>query len=222
MMFAKWRPVARLRRTDCTGVFLLVAAFLLAGCAGRDATPGACKLPPRSEHAVSRFVHSSPHYLQRDWRWAMDQIGGSGKPLFAVGCTLCCLSMGLAEQGIDLAPGELNRRLKDAGGYSSKGWLRWPAVDDVTQGRARAAILFRPSLKQIERELAAGHSVVVKVAPPPMVQHWVILVGRDGREFLMRDPLDVTRAVKPLSSLGSDILAVRVIARTDPRLRGGA
>jgi len=44
-----------------------------------------------------------------------------------------------------------------------------------------------------------------------MVQHWVLLVGRDGQEFLMKDPLDEKKTLKPLSSLGSKILAVRVV-----------
>jgi hypothetical protein len=46
-----------------------------------------------------------------------------------------------------------------------------------------------------------------------MFQHWVLLVGRDGHEFLMKDPLDATRSVRPLSSLHSPILAVRVVKR---------
>src|SRR5215204_2562868 len=93
------------RRGASAAVALVVSLLLLPGCALRDQTPGACKLPPRAEHAVARFVHrSGAHYLQRDKRWAAEPIGGSGKPLCAVGCTLCCLSMALAEQGIDLSP----------------------------------------------------------------------------------------------------------------------
>ena len=72
---------------------MLAALLILAGCARRDQTPGACKLPPRAKEEVPRFVHASrAHYFQRDKRWAAEPIGGSGKPLGAVGCTLCCLS----------------------------------------------------------------------------------------------------------------------------------
>jgi hypothetical protein len=191
---------------------LLVAAFLLAGCARRESTPGACRLPARSRQNVSRFVVSSPaYYVQRDKRWANEPIGGSGKPLAAVGCTVCCLSMALAQEGIDLNPAELNRALKRSDGYTSIGWLRWPALADVTDSRARAEILRKPTLRDIDAALAAGQPVIVKVAPPPMVQHWVLLVGREGREYLMKDPLDNARTVRPLSSLGSDILAVRIV-----------
>ena len=67
-----------------------------------------------------------------------------------------------------------------------------------------------PTLGDIKQALALGQPVLVKVAPAGMVQHWVMLAGRDGREFLMRDPLDQTKSFKPLSSLGSEILAVRI------------
>ena len=186
----------------------------LTGCARRNDAPGACRLPARAKEPVPRFVHSSRvHYVQRDKRWANEPIGGSGKPLRAVGCTLCCLSMALHQQGIDLTPAELNRDLKKVDGFTSKGWLYWPAITQVTEGRVRAEIVWHPTLRDIDQALAAGNPVIVKVAPPPMIQHWVLLVGRDGREFLMKDPLDETWTVKPLSSLGSDILAVRVVKR---------
>jgi hypothetical protein len=178
-------------------------------------------LPPRAEHPVARFVHSSgAHYLQRDKRWAAEPIGGSGKPLRNVGCTLCCLSMALAEQGIDLRPPELNRALKQVDGFTAKGWLLWPAVTQVTGSRARAEIVWDPKLHDIDEALAAGDSVIVKVAPPPMIQHWVLLVGRSDREYLMKDPLDESRTVKPLSSLGSPILAVRVVKKAVPCFPG--
>jgi hypothetical protein len=191
---------------------LLVGAFFFAACTRRERTPGACRLPARSRESVLRFVVSSPaYYVQRDKRWANEPIGGSGKPLAAVGCTLCCLSMALAQEGIDLDPAELNHALKKNNGYTSIGWLRWPALADVTAGRARAEIVWKPTLRDIDAALAARQPVIVKIAPPPMVQHWVLLVGREGREYLMKDPLDNTQTVKPLSALGSDILAVRIV-----------
>ena len=146
----------------------------------------------------------------------MEPIGGSSKPLGTVGCTVCCLSMALAQHGIDLTPSELNRALKKADGFTAKGWLFWPAIAQVTGGRARAEILWRPTLRQIEEELAAGNPVVVKIAPPPMIQHWVLLVGRDGRDFLVKDPLDGPARTKVLSALGSPILAARVVKRGTP------
>lgn len=193
-------------------ILLLAALLVLPGCAGRDRTPGACRLPPRATTSVPRFVHpSTAHYLQRDKRWSEEPIGGSGKPLRTVGCVVCSLSMALAQHGIALPPARLNQELKKVDGFTSQGWLYWPAIAQVTAGRARAEIIWKPTLQAIEAALAAGHPVIVKVAPPPMLQHWVVLVGREGREFLMRDPLDTVPAVRPLSAIGSDILAVRIV-----------
>jgi ABC-type bacteriocin/lantibiotic exporter with double-glycine peptidase domain len=171
-------------------------------------------LAPRAKESVPRFVLSSRvYYSQRDKRWAAEPIGGSGKPLKAVGCAVCCLSMALAQHGIERTPAELNRALKAAEGYSSKGWIRWAALEPATDGQSRAEILWHPTNHEIEACLAAGNPVLVKVAPPPMIQHWVLLVGRDGQDYLMKDPLDETKTVKPLSSLASDILAARVVKK---------
>ena len=193
---------------------MLATLVFLSGCSLHNSTPGACRLASRAQEPASRFVLSSRvHYLQGDRRWAAEPIGGSGKPLGAVGCTVCCLSMALDQHGIERTPLELNRALKAADGYSHKGWVQWSALGQVTGGRAHAEILRKPTLRDIERALAAGNPVLVKVAPPGMIQHWVLLVGRDRWEFLMKDPLDRTMRTMPLSSLASDILAVRVVKR---------
>src|SRR5205809_434917 len=88
-------------------------ASLLAGCSSPATRPPECRLPPRALDSSGRFVLSSKtYYLQRDPRWASEPIGGSGKPLGHVGCTLCCVSMALAQYDIPRTPGELNRDLK--------------------------------------------------------------------------------------------------------------
>ena len=118
-------------------ILLLAVALSLGGCARRSQTPGACNLPARTKEAVPRFVHSgSVHYLQRDQRWASEPIGGSGKTLGAVGCTVCCVSMALAQQGVKLPPPSLNRQMIRANGFTPQGWLHWPTVAAATGGRA--------------------------------------------------------------------------------------
>jgi hypothetical protein len=121
--------------------------------------------------------------------------------------------MALAEYGIDRNPGQLNSDLKQFDGYNERGWVRWSAIGPVTGGRAHVEWVGEPTLRDVNRALWRGQPVLVKVAPPGMLQHWVLLAGRDGREFLMRDPLDGTKSLRHLSSFGSDILAVRVVKR---------
>jgi len=206
---------AVVKRRPCWGAAVLLGGLIfLAGCAVREKTSIECRLSSRAKKPVPRFVLASrTHYLQRDARWASEPIGGSGKPLRAVGCTVCCLSMALAQHGVELTPGELNRALKKMDAYTSKGWVRWAAIGQLTGGQLRAEILKHPTHRDIDAALAAENPVLVKVAPPSMTQHWVLLVGRDRQEFLMKDPLDETRTTKPLALLGSDILAVRVVKR---------
>jgi hypothetical protein len=191
-----------------------VLVCFLGGCAIPASTtrPPECHLPPRTPDSSKRFVlPSRVHYLQHDKRWASDPIGGSGKPLQKVGCAICSLSMALARYGIAQTPGQLNQELKEVGGYNEKGWVYWNAIESVTGGKVYVEWRREPTLGDIERALALGQPVLVKVAPTGMLQHWVMLAGRDGREFLMRDPLDQAKTLKPLSSLGSEILAVRIV-----------
>lgn len=195
---------------------LLIAAFLLAclfaGCVSSSTRPPECHLPPRTAESSPRFVlPTKAYYLQRDPRWAAEPIGGSGKPLGHVGCTLCCVSMALAQYHVSMPPADLNRALKQVDGFTAKGWVRWAAVAKIAGGRAHIEIPRHPTHRDIIDALAYGHPVLVKVAPPGMIQHWVLLVGRDGQELLMKDPLNEKRSLQPLSTFASPILALRVL-----------
>ncbi len=152
-------------------------------------------------------------YRQRDARWAEDPIGPTRETLGSVGCTVCCLAMALAEYGIDITPKDLNRRLTETGGFTEQGLVKWDAVRSLSGGKVNVAVLSDPANGDIDDALAAGNPVLVKVLLGSMFQHWVLLVGRDGREYLMKDPLAENPTVLPLSTLKSDIFAVRVVRR---------
>ena len=154
-----------------------------------------------------------PIYLQTDPRWADDAIGGSRESLKRVGCTVCSVSMALAHHGIDLDPGELNRRLKEVDGYTLRGWLKWDAVRQVTDGRVRVELPPNPTHDTIDDALAAGDPVIVKVILQSGIQHRVLVVGREGNEYLMKDPLGDGRNLQPLSTIGSEIHAVRIVSK---------
>lgn len=200
----------RLRHLWC------LVAGLAGGCAAPSVKtrPPECHLPPRTREASPRFVlPARVHYLQHDARWAADPIGGSGKPLQNVGCAICSLSMALAQYNIDCTPGELNTALKQSNGYNENGWVYWNAIVPLTGGQVHVDWKEHPTHRDITAALALGQPVVVKVSPPGMPQHWVLLVGRDGREFLMKDPLNKQKTLQPLSSHGSEILAVRIVKK---------
>lgn len=180
----------------------------------------AAAAPASTESAPPEFVPRDeapagigPIYLQTDPRWADDAIGGSRESLRRVGCTVCSVSMALAYHGIDLDPGELNRRLKEADGYTLRGWLKWDAVRQVTDGRVRVELPSNPTQQTIDDALAAGDPVIVKVILRSGIQHWVLLVGREGNEYLMKDPLGDGRNLQHLSTIGSEIHAVRIVRK---------
>lgn len=152
-------------------------------------------------------------YLQADPQWAHERIGGSNEELRSVGCTNCCLCMALAQHGIAMNPAELNQKLIQADGYTERGWIKWDALPDISQKRVRIDIPEKPSHRDIDTALAAGNPVLVKIVYRPGVLHWVLLVGREGREYLMKDPLGDGKNLGVLSAYHSDILAVRIVAK---------
>jgi Peptidase C39 family len=175
------------------------------------------RLAPVSPEPVPRAaLATEPIYRQSDPKWAGEQIGGSGESLRRVGCTICCLSMALAHHGVMADPGELNRKLKAADGYTYRGWVKWEALRRISAERVTVEIPQNPSHRDIDSALAEGNPVLVKVVLRSAVQHWVLLVGRDQQEYLMKDPMGDGRSLQVLSSLGSDILAVRVVRSLKP------
>lgn len=190
------------------GVVALAAWWFLPG---RRAE---VRLSPVSDAAVPRSaLATEPIYLQTDPQWAAETIGGSGEPLRWVGCTICCLSMALAHHGVIEDPAGLNRKLKEADGYTYRGWVKWDALRRITADRVRVMLPQNPSYRDIDAALAEGNPVLVKVLLRSGVQHWVLIVGRDQKEYLIKDPLGDGRSLQALSSLGSDVLAVRVVRR---------
>ncbi len=107
----------------------------------------------------------------------------------------------------------MNRKLKSDDGFTFRGWIKWDAVRRASGGRVRVDLPQRPSNRDIAKALGEGDPVLVKVILKSGAQHWVLLVGRDGKEYLMKDPLGDGRSLQPLSSLGSDVLAVRVVRK---------
>jgi hypothetical protein len=84
----------------------------------------------------------------------------------------------------------------------------------VSGGKTAVELPQNPTHRDIDSALGAGNPVLVKVILPNGFQHWVLIVGREQKEYLMKDPLG-NGTLTPLSSLGSDILAVRVAKRVE-------
>ena len=191
---------------------LAILAVLLLRSRGWNSNAIAC----RGGEAFQHFpVIETPVYLQRDRAWEADRIGSTGETLGRVGCTVCCLAMGLAHFGIQKTPGELNEWLKTHEGYSRRGWLRWESVSKLTAQKVH--VDFRAPLKHetIDAALKAGQPVLAKVFVNRVITHWVLVVGKEGTEYLVQDPLGSARKPDLLSRYSSGVHAIRILKTSE-------
>jgi hypothetical protein len=193
---------------------LLMLAFLLSGCQSLrhwftpsiQAVGGEC---------LHMRLPEIPHtFCQTDPRWAEVELGTSGCKLGSHGCLVCSTAMAATSLGVRLSPSELNERLKQHDGFQPQGWLIWNAVSRVTEGRLTADYHTRPRHEWIDSALKAGAFPVIAHPLPNGTRHWVLVVGKEGFDYLVRDPLthEPKKPVK-LSTLTDRIQAVRVIKK---------
>ena len=160
---------------------------------------------------MSIRLKTSEHYLQTDPRWAAETIGGSGEPIRNVGCTICSAATALTAIWPAITPQELNDQLKTNDGYTADGWLIWGAIKK-SNSAVKADVISHPSHTILDSALADGDFPLVKFWLPGGIPHWVVLVGKDGTEYLALDPY-VGDGEKKLSNLTNQIDSVRVIRR---------
>jgi hypothetical protein len=204
-------PKLRLLVVGIAGLLAMLAVLFLRS-RGWNSNAIACQ----GGEAFEGFSDiETPFYLQRDRAWEADRIGGTGETLGGVGCTVCCLAMGLAHFGIQKTPGELNVWLKTHAGYSPRGWLRWESVSTLTAGKVY--VDFRAPLKHetMDAALKARQPVLAKVFINRVITHWVLVVGKKGTEYVVRDPLGDGRKPDLLSRYASGVHAIRILKTSD-------
>jgi hypothetical protein len=78
------------------------------------------------------------------------------------------------------------------------------------------------SYQLIDSNLAHGNPVIVRVRLPNGVTHFVVIAGKDGFDYLVRDPgAGSAKGLYPLRELGSDIEALRFYELIANARRGG-
>jgi hypothetical protein len=174
--------------------------------------------PPISARGGELFQNftafETPTYLQNDDRWKNEKIGGSGERLGDVGCAICSLAMALDHFGAHYTPKELNDRLKANDGYTWRGWLKWQTISTITSNKITVEAVRKPSDADIDTALRNYNPVVAKLLINGNIPHWVLIVGKKGTDYLMRDPLGDGHSLEPLSKYESDIFGVRIIRST--------
>lgn len=193
---------------------LLMLGCLLSGCHSLrnwftpsiEAVGGEC-LRVRLPEVPNTFRQADP-------RWAEVELGTSGCNLGTHGCLVCSTAMAATSLGVPLSPSELNERLKQHDGFQPQGWLIWNAVTRVTEGKLTADYHTRPRHQWIDGALKAGAFPVIAYPLPNGARHWVLVVGKEGLDYLVRDPLtDEPKKPVSLSTLTDRILAVRVVKK---------
>ena len=131
---------------------------------------------------------------QMDPAWKDHRLGNDTITIGKFGCLLTCMTMVVNSYGCQENPDKLNHKMKDAGGF--QGALVMPAIlPNVLPG-----IVYRNFIQcrnqpapmaEIDASLDAGKPVIVEVDYSPaqgLQNHWVVLYGRKGNDYLMRDP----------------------------------
>lgn len=221
------RTVPRLRKLFCLARFLrflqgvrtLLTITALACIAGlalgawwvREWTTTTSPLPPRGGLYFPRTVlNDVPHFAQADRRWADDRLGPTRASLGAEGCAVAAAAMVLASYGADLDPGSLNKFLQGTGGYTERGWIYWEKAAEFPPVVAEHIYEDDPSYFLIDWNLLRGNPVIVRLRYPDGITHFVVIVGKQGHEYLVRDPGYRYRdGLYFLSEFGSPIEALR-------------
>jgi len=151
-----------------------------------------------------------PVYRQSDPEWALERMGCAGTNLSRSGCVVTCVAMVFAYYGIETTPGTLNAFLSARGGYTDRGWLIWHQAAAFTGGHVHVAYVGPPDQGLVDANLRRHNPVIVKVLVAGGGAHWVVIVGKHGREYLINDPSRPERARRLLSEYGTHMYALRV------------
>tara|TARA_B110000285_G_C15076560_1_gene591098 strand:- start:562 stop:1209 length:648 start_codon:yes stop_codon:yes gene_type:complete len=155
-------------------------------------------------------LHDVPHFAQADQEWAADPLGNTRGTLRAEGCAVTSAAMVLASYGVDLDPGRLNQFLRTHQGYTEQGWIYWEKASAYPPVVAQHIYEDDASHFLIDWNLLWGNPVIVRLRSSTGITHFVVIVGKTGYEYLVRDPgHGYGKGLYYLSEFGSSIEALR-------------
>ncbi|XHR27789.1 MAG: C39 family peptidase [Chthoniobacteraceae bacterium] len=155
-----------------------------------------------------------PSFRQGDSRWGKEPLGDTVGTLSGEGCAVTSAAMVLAAYGVDTDPGRLNGYLTRNGGYVGQGWLVWEKAAEFTPGRCEKAYENDASFARIDWNLLRGNPVIVRVRFPGGPTHFVVIAGKRGWDYLIRDPgRGAERGLYPLADLSPNVEALRYYRR---------
>ena len=137
---------------------------------------------------ASRVEIPVPAFAQDDPRWANVRIGPSTDTLGDEGCAVTSAAMVAAFYGIKTDPQQLNAFLTRTGGFTDDGLIHWSRVPGIAPDHLELAYNGSPSYELIDSNLLAGNPVIVLFPLPHGGYHFVVIVGKEGWDYLIRDP----------------------------------
>lgn len=139
-----------------------------------------------------------PHFLQGDPRWGGDSLAKTSDSLADVGCAVASAAMVLASRGVETDPGRLNAFLQNTpSGYTPEGWIYWEKGAEVDPKRVGTLLPHyedAPSHFLIDWNLLRGNPVIARVRYPIGITHFVVICGKQGFDYIVRDPGEGGRA----------------------------
>ena len=133
-----------------------------------------------------------PHFLQGDTLWGGDSLAETADSLADVGCAVASAAMVLVSRGVDTDPGRLNAFLQNTpGGYTPEGWIYWEKAAEIDPERVGTLLPHyedTPSHFLIDWNLLHGNPVIARVRYPSGITHFVVICGKHGFDYIVRDP----------------------------------
>jgi hypothetical protein len=153
-----------------------------------------------------RTVLAVRDFAQDDPRWGDLRLGPSPDTLADEGCAVTSVAMVLRYYGLACDPGCLDHFLARHEGFDDDGLLDFERVTAYAPAQIRLAYQGPLSHDALDRSIVAGHPVIVQLTLHDGGRHFVVIVGKEGREYLVRDPAAyVDMSLVPLSSLADRI-----------------
>ncbi|HWB57935.1 MAG TPA: C39 family peptidase [Chthoniobacteraceae bacterium] len=166
--------------------------------------------PSGGRYFFHRVELPVPQLFQADEKWADDPLAATKDTLGGEGCAITSIAMIFQYYGIDTDPQRMNWFLDTNGGYTPEGWVYWEKAALIAPDRVKHIYEDLPSYYLIDSNLARGNPVIVKLKLRSGVTHFVVIAGKEGWDYLIRDPATGgEKGIYPLKDLGSDILGLR-------------
>lgn len=155
-----------------------------------------------------------PAFAQDDPRWSNVRLGPSSDTLGDEGCAVTSAAMVIAFYGIKTDPLQLNNFLTRAGGLSDDGLIEWSRVPAIAPAYLKLAYNGNASYELIDTNLLERNPVIAFIRLPDGGYHFVVIVGKEGHNYLIRDPAaSPFRRPYPLSELTDRIQGVCFFGR---------